>query len=141
MGLDEFKAEVERRLGFSFQAARPYYFTQNLDQYGWSTGENGKHYFTVFIENGRIQDTQNKSVKTCLREIAKIHKGTFRFTTNQHLVISEIGVDNLSSIKNILSRYNMDNQGLSGLRLSSSACVAFPTCGKLFVFDNITVFV
>ncbi|KAJ3919302.1 hypothetical protein F5877DRAFT_78191 [Lentinula edodes] len=129
MGLDEFKVEVERRLGFSFQAARPYHFTQNLDQYGWSTGENGKHYFTVFIENGRIQDTQNKGVKTCLREIAKIHKGTFRFTTNQHFVISEIGVDNLSNIKNILSRYNMDNQGLSGLRLSSSACVAFPTCG------------
>ncbi|KAJ3731719.1 sulfite reductase subunit beta [Lentinula guzmanii] len=129
MGLDKFKAEVERRLGFPLQESRPYSFTQNLDQYGWVKGQNGRHYFTTFIENGRIQDTQKTRLKTGLREIAKIHKGTFRLTTNQHLVVSEIEEDNLSNIKNILATYNIDIQGLSGLRLSSSACVAFPTCG------------
>jgi len=32
-------------------------------------------------------------------------------------------------IKGLLSQYKLDNLEFSGLRLSSSACVAFPTCG------------
>lgn len=131
MGLDNFKAEVEKRLGFSLQKPRPFTFNQNLDNYGWAAGANGKHYFTVFIENGRIQDSPNKEMKTGLREIAKVHKGTFRLTTNQHFVVSEVESGDVSRIKDILSKYNMDTGTNSGLRLASSACVSFPSCGKL----------
>ncbi|KAJ3878931.1 hypothetical protein F5051DRAFT_218091 [Lentinula edodes] len=129
MGLDVFKAEVEKRLGYQLQPARPFTFDRNVDDYGWSTGEDGRHHFTMFIENGRIQDETGKEFKSGLREIAKIHKGAFRLTTNQHLLISDIPTENLPQIKAILSKYKMDNLSHSGLRLSSSACVAFPTCG------------
>ncbi|KAF8661331.1 hypothetical protein AX16_001427 [Volvariella volvacea WC 439] len=129
MGLDVFKAEVEKRLGFSLQLARPYSFDRNIDDFGWHTGEDGKHHFTMFIENGRIQDEPGRDFKIGLREIAKIHKGTFRLTANQHLLISDIDTQDLPQIKDLLAKYKMDNLSHSGLRLSSSACVAFPTCG------------
>ncbi|KZT27745.1 sulphite reductase hemo protein, beta subunit [Neolentinus lepideus HHB14362 ss-1] len=129
MGLDVFKDEVEKLLGYKLAPARPYSFDRNIDDFGWATGEDGKHHFTLFIENGRIQDEPNRDFKTGLREIAKIHKGTFRLTANQHVVISDIPSSELETIKDLLAKYKLDNLSHSGLRLSSSACVAFPTCG------------
>ena len=85
-----FKAEVEKLLGYTLQPARQYSFDRNVDDFGWIRGDDGMHHFSAFIENGRVQDEPDRSFKAALREIAKIHKGTFRLTTNQHLVISDI---------------------------------------------------
>ena len=129
MGLDVFKAEVESRLGYKLPPARPFMFDRNVDDYGWTTGEDGKHHVTLFIENGRVQDEPERDFKTGLQKIAKIHKGTFRLTANQHLLISDIAPEDVPDIKRLLSEYKLDNLNYTGLRLSSSACVAFPTCG------------
>ncbi|KAG0709210.1 hypothetical protein DFH29DRAFT_978786 [Suillus ampliporus] len=129
MGLDTFKAEVESRLGYPLAPARPFTFDRNIDDFGWSTGDDGRHHVMLFIENGRIQDEPGRDFKTGLREIAKMHKGTFRLTANQHLMVSEIATEDVPEIKRILAKYKLDNLNHTGLRLSSSACVAFPTCG------------
>ncbi|KAI9511564.1 sulfite reductase subunit beta [Russula earlei] len=129
MGHDIFRAEVEKLLAFSFQPARPFTFDRNVDDFGWQTGVDGKHHFTSFIENGRVQDEPDHNFKTALREIAKVHKGEFRLTANQHLIISNVATADLPEIKRLLAHYKLDNINFSGLRLSSSACVAFPTCG------------
>lgn len=139
MGLDNFKAEVEKLLGYKLAPARPYAFDRNVDDYGWSTGEDGKHHFTLFIENGRIQDEPGRDFKTGLREIAKIHKGAFRLTANQHLLVSDIATEDLPEIKRLLAHYKLDNLSYSGLRLSSSACVAFPTCGEFQYSGSVNV--
>ncbi|KAJ7632282.1 hypothetical protein FB45DRAFT_912037 [Roridomyces roridus] len=88
-----------------------------------------EHHFMMFIENGRVQDEPGRDFKTGLREIAKVHKGVFRLTTNQHICISDIASEDLPEIKRLLAEYKLDNLEHSGLRLASSACVAFPTCG------------
>lgn len=132
MGLDVFKAEVEKLLGYNLAPARPFSFDRNIDDFGWTIGQNGKHHFTCFIENGRVQDEPGKHFKTCLREIAKIAKGyggAFRMTTNQHLVITDIPTERLEEVKDLLAKYKLDNLSQTALRQSSSACVAFPTCG------------
>jgi len=140
MGLDVFKAEVEKHLGYSLQPPRHYTFDRNVDDFGWATGENGNHHYTMFIENGRIQDEPGKEFKTGLREIAKFHTGQFRLTANQHLIISEVAPENLERVKNVLAKYKMDNLNHSGLRLSSSACVAFPTCGLAMAESERVIF-
>ncbi|KAL1943077.1 hypothetical protein VTO73DRAFT_4748 [Trametes versicolor] len=129
MGLDNFKAAVEQLLGYQLPPARPFSFDKNIDDFGWTTGEDGRHHFTAFIENGRIQDEPGRDFKTGLQEIAKVHKGTFRLTANQHLIVADVATEDLPTIKRILAQYKLDNVSQSGLRLSSSACVAFPTCG------------
>lgn len=88
MGVENFKAEVEKRLGYKLQPARPHKFTSNVDTFGWTKGDDGKEHFTAFIENGRVEDTAERPFKTGLREIAKVHKGVFRLTPNQHLIIA-----------------------------------------------------
>ncbi|PSR90592.1 hypothetical protein PHLCEN_2v4885 [Hermanssonia centrifuga] len=129
MGLDVFKAEVEKLLGYRLQPARPFVFDRNIDDYGWIKGDNGKHHFSSFIENGRVQDEPDRDFKTALREIAKIHKGAFRLTANQHLIITDVASEDVPQIAKLLATYKLDDVSQSGLRLSSSACVSFPTCG------------
>jgi len=129
MGVDVFKSKVEDIWDQKFQDARPFHFDSNIDTFGWQRDENGKNHFTMFIENGRIEDTADFPMKTGLREIAKVHKGDFRLTPNQHLVLGAVPDEDLSMIKEMLAKYKLDNTNFSALRLSSSACVAFPTCG------------
>ncbi|CAE6441213.1 unnamed protein product [Rhizoctonia solani] len=117
------------RLGWTLAAAKPFEFVSNVDKFGWRTGHDGKHHFTTFIENGRVQDEPGKAFKSGLQAIAKAHKGTFRLTCNQHLILSEVTDDKLDEMKALLKEHGLDNVNFSGLRLSSSACVAFPTCG------------
>ncbi|KAL8276986.1 hypothetical protein RQP46_010621 [Phenoliferia psychrophenolica] len=129
MGIKAFMAEVESRLGYALAPARPFTFTSNVDQFGWQTGHDGRRHFTAFVENGRVVDEPGKPFKTALREIAKVHKGVFRLTANQHVIIADIPVEEEKTIQAILSKYKLDDVDFSALRLSSAACVAFPTCG------------
>ncbi|TKA55902.1 hypothetical protein B0A53_01599 [Rhodotorula sp. CCFEE 5036] len=129
MGIENFTAEVEKRLGYKLQPARPYEFTSNVDHFGWQTGSDGRRHFTAFIENGRVQDEPGKPFKTAMREIAKVHKGVFRLTANQHVIIADIPPEEEKTIQGLLNKYGLDKTDFSALRLSSAACVALPTCG------------
>jgi sulfite reductase (NADPH) hemoprotein beta-component len=129
MGVDVFKGKVEELWGQKFDAPRPFKFDSNIDTFGWQKDEHGLNHFTFFIENGRIEDTAEFPMKTGLRAIAKVHTGEFRLTGNQHLIISNVADKDMPTIKSMMSKYKLDNIQFSGLRLSSSACVAFPTCG------------
>ncbi|KAK5998110.1 Sulfite reductase subunit beta [Cladobotryum mycophilum] len=129
MGVDVFRGKVEELWGQKFEKENAFEFKSNIDTFGWQKDETGMNHFTFFIENGRVEDTPEFQMKTGLREIAKAHKGEFRLTGNQHLTLSNVGDDELPAIKGLLKKYKLDNVQFSGLRLSSSACVAFPTCG------------
>ena len=129
MTLAGFKADVERRMGKPFQPARPFEFTHNTDTYGWQQGHDGKWHFTMFIENGRVEDSPRNQFKTGLREIASVHKGEFRLTANQHLILSNVAPEDKPEMERLMAKWGLDNISQTGLRLSSSACVAFPTCG------------
>lgn len=129
LGVDVFKGKVEEYWGQQFEPVRPFHFDSNIDTYGWTKDETGMNHFTFFIENGRIEDTADFRMKTGLREIAKVHKGEFRLTPNQHLTLSNVADEDVPAMKALMAEYKLDNVQFSGLRLSSSACVAFPTCG------------
>lgn len=130
MGLDAFRAEVEKRSGVKLGEPKPFRFDHNGDRYGWVEGHDGKWHLTLFIENGRVYDTSEYPMKTGLREIAKAHDGDFRLTANQNLIIANISPENKAKVENLVGEYGLD-RGFksSGLRLNSMACVALPTCG------------
>jgi sulfite reductase (NADPH) hemoprotein beta-component len=125
-GLDWITAEIERRLGFALAPAQPYTFTSNGDPLGWTTGEDGREHCTLFIENGRVVNT----LMDGLRAIARVHKGTFRITPNQNLIISDIAPEDRPVIEELMTHHGLGEvESRSGLRRNSMACVALPTCG------------
>jgi sulfite reductase (NADPH) hemoprotein beta-component len=129
-GLAWFKAELERRLGWGLKDARPFHFETNGDRTGWTSGIGGSWHCTLFIENGRIQDTESLRLMSALRKIARVHTGDFRLTPNQNLIISNIAADQRERIQALLEEYGLaERPQLSVLRQNSMACVALPTCG------------
>jgi sulfite reductase (NADPH) hemoprotein beta-component len=129
-GLDWVKGEIERRLGFSFAPARGYAFTTNGDVLGWQQGEDGRHHFTLFVENGRLGAGGRSRAMDGLRAIAEIHKGSFRLTPNQNVVIADIAPRARAGIARLLEEYGLAGaEAPSLLRRNAMACVALPTCG------------
>ncbi|MHA6690987.1 assimilatory sulfite reductase (NADPH) hemoprotein subunit [Devosia sp. A449] len=127
-GLAWVKAEIEARLGFPFAPARPFAFTSNGDELGWTEGDNGKFHYTLFVENGRLGAGSKTRAMDGLRAIAQIHTGQFRVTPNQNVVIADIAPKARPAIEKLLVEYGLtENHSL--IRLNSMACVAFPTCG------------
>lgn len=130
LGLETVKEELERRLGWRLDEARPYWFGHTGDRYGWAEDSRGNWHFTVFVEGGRVKDSNSVQLKAGLREIAKIHSGEFRLTANQNVMISNVTSREKQKIDEILEQYGLsDGRQVSALRRNSMACVALPTCG------------
>ncbi|URL06079.1 assimilatory sulfite reductase (NADPH) hemoprotein subunit [Avibacterium sp. 21-595] len=128
MGLEGFKAEVERRMGFVFAPIRPYQFTERGDRIGWVKGIDNKWHLTLFIESGRITDNDPKRpLMTGMLEIAKIHQGDFRITANQNIIIAGVPEEEKARIEAIARQYGLMEK-ITKQREYSMSCVAFPTC-------------
>jgi sulfite reductase (NADPH) hemoprotein beta-component len=128
VGVENFKAEVEKRSGVTFAQSQPYEFTSRGDRIGWVEGVDGKHHLTLFIENGRILDYPGKTLKTGCAEIAKIHKGDFRLTANQNLIIAGVPVEQKVQIEKLAREHGLMADNVSLQRKDSMACVSLPTC-------------
>ncbi|WP_260264096.1 NADPH-dependent assimilatory sulfite reductase hemoprotein subunit [Elizabethkingia ursingii] len=154
LGIEQYRAEVEKRSGFSFEPAREYRFEQRKDRYGWVKNYEGKWFYTVFVEHGRVLDEvvgsqtliENDNVdpanqtdevnqnyyplKSGLLKIAETGKANFRFTCNQNLIVSDVHEDDKAEIEKILREYGISDytEKASALRKNSVACVAFNTC-------------
>lgn len=128
MGLAAFKAEVERRAGLTFAPARSVAFTDQGDRYGWVRGTDGRWHLTLYIENGRVADRPEASPMTGLREIARVHRGDFRITPNQNLIVAGVAARQRQGIESIARDHGLIRDGRTPIRLAAIACVAFPTC-------------
>ncbi len=128
VGVDAFREEVEKRAGTKFEAIRPYEFTERGDRIGWVEGVDGKHHLTLFIENGRILDFPERKLKTGCAEIAKVHKGDFRMTPNQNLIVAGVASEDKAKIEQIAVEHGLIRPDLTAQRAASMACVSLPTC-------------
>ncbi|MGA9015888.1 MAG: NADPH-dependent assimilatory sulfite reductase hemoprotein subunit [Acetobacteraceae bacterium] len=122
IGLAEFRAELERRLGYPLSAARDFAFTDNGDRLGWTKGDDGNWHFTLFVENGRVHDLAG------LHAIAELGIGHFIITPNQNLVLADIPSERKAEVAALLETYRLD-ANVGALRRNALACVALPTCG------------
>jgi len=129
-GLTWFTGELESRLGFALELARPFAFDTNGDRYGWTEGDDGRSHLTLHIAAGRVADTPGQPWLTGLREIAKVHRGEFRLTCNQNLIIAGVAAADRAQIDSLVAEHALDSYvSQSGIRRHALACVALPTCG------------
>lgn len=128
-GLDWFVSEVTRRVGFALEPARPFEFTTTGDRFGWTEGHDGRWHLTLRIEAGRIADNEFGPRLTGLREIAKLHRGDFRLTPNQNLIIANVAPSERTFIDALVVRYGLNrHERATPVARDALACVALPTC-------------
>jgi sulfite reductase (NADPH) hemoprotein beta-component len=134
VGLDKFRAEVEKRLGYKLGKPRPFKFSSTGDVIGWRQSEEGKGadkkwHLTLYIENGRIKDTKTMKLRSALRSIAEMGGLDFVLTANQNLVLANVSAKAKAKIEAIFKDAGVPLRASSGLRRNAMACVALPTCG------------
>lgn len=128
-GLAAFRAEVERRAGLALAPPRPFAFAHSGDRLGWYEGEDGLAQLTLHVPAGRIADGPASSFRLGLREIARVHRGSFRITPNQNLIIAGIAAGERRRIEALVRAHRIDGHARgSALRRAALACVALPTC-------------
>lgn len=130
LGVDFWKQELERRCGFPIEDPRPFTFESRKDFYGWEQNHEGLWYYTLYVENGRITDEQNVSLKSALLEVAKTGKANFTFTCNQNIILGDIKLKDKTVIDEILVRHNVISHtaNASAIRKNAMACVSLNTC-------------
>lgn len=124
-GLDWIKAQIEDRMRAPFEDAKPFSFTSNGDSFGWNMTPDGRHHRTLVIENGRL----DLKLLDMLRDVARTHRGTFRLTANQNVIIAGVRSEDRPAIDAILVEHMPDVDDFSVIRRNAIACVALPTCG------------
>lgn len=129
-GVEWFRNELEERLGFKFQPARPFKFTKQGDVFGWRQQLDGNHFLGLYVETGRIKDAGTYQLKTALRKIVEQFRTEMRLTPSQNLLLTNVKPADREGITKILADHGVavENQGTI-LGRASMACPALPTCG------------
>jgi len=129
-GVDWFKAELFKRLGYTLEPPRAYKFTTQGDRFGWLRGHDGRWHLTLRIESGRVVDRPGAPFLTGLEKIAAIHQGDFRLTANQNLIIANVPASECMNIDKLVADHGLGKALFtSPVRRDALACVALPTCG------------
>jgi sulfite reductase (NADPH) hemoprotein beta-component len=129
-GVAWFRAELEKRLGFNLETARPFQFTRQGDLYGWHQQFDGKWFLGLFVENGRIKDAGDYRLKTGLRRVAEQFQPQLRLTPSQNILLVNVDAKDKDAITSLLAEHGVKVDNQAGVvRLASMACPALPTCG------------
>jgi sulfite reductase (NADPH) hemoprotein beta-component len=130
-GVEWFRNQLNERLGFQLQPSRPFQFSRQGDLLGWHRQFDGNYFLGLYVEIGRIKDTDGVQLKTALKKVAEQFSREIRLTPSQNLLLVDVRPADREPITNLLAEHGVpvENQA-SGIRRAAMACPSLPTCGR-----------
>jgi sulfite reductase (ferredoxin) len=129
-GIAWFRAELERRLGRGVQEPRPLSWREVEDHLGWHSQGDGRWFLGLYIENGRVKDTERQRLRTGLREVIAEFRPGIHLTAQQNILLTDISAQQRPLLDARLATYGVSTDPTRlGLRRLALACPALPTCG------------
>ncbi|WP_072619731.1 sulfite reductase, ferredoxin dependent [Spirulina major] len=130
-GVAKFKAQVEQYFGNAIAPAKPLPAWQYFDYLGWHEQGDGKLFFGLSIENGRVKDEGNFQLKAALRTVIEEFHLPMRLTANHNVILYEIDPAHRDRITAILKQHGIvtDPDAIAPLHRTAMACPALPLCG------------
>lgn len=129
-GLDRFKQKVEEYYGAELPAPRPVHVQALNDGMGWHAQGDGRFFYGLNVENGRIKDEGLYRLKAALRQICSEIAPPLRLTPHQGLIFCDLEADDREKIEKILREHCVPlTEETTAVRRWSMACPALPTCG------------
>ena len=130
MGLEAFRTKVEEYFGKPLAPCHPADVHGFDDHIGWFEQGDGKYFYGLNVENGRVHDTDGFRLKTALRRILHDLEPGVRITAHQSLLFTDLAITDRERIVKLLHDHGVKtSEEISTLRRWSMACVALPTCG------------
>ncbi len=129
-GVERFREEFRRRVPFELSDWRPMGQPSCDDHLGRHPQDQGRWFYGVCIENGRIKDDGEMRMKSALREIVTRYRPGISLTPQQNLLLTGLDEASIDSIEQTLIEHGVAPvAALSAARRYSLACPALPTCG------------
>jgi sulfite reductase (ferredoxin) len=129
-GTPRFREEFQRRASFTLSPAVPLGRLPFHDHLGRHRQSDGRWFYGVFVQSGRIVDTPGHALKTALHEIVSRLRPGIRLTGQQNLLLTDLDPDGIETVERILLVHGVAlPTRLSAARRYSMACPALPTCG------------
>ena len=130
MGVDQFRREFIDRCEFDVHPSRPIPEIQIEDWMGKHEQRDGKFFYGVFVENGRIKDTDDVKIRTAFLKIIKTLNCSTTLTPQQSILFNDLDESQIKELESILTEHNVPLlHELSNARRYSMACPSMPTCG------------
>ncbi|MEZ4631217.1 MAG: NADPH-dependent assimilatory sulfite reductase hemoprotein subunit [Deinococcales bacterium] len=128
-GVERFKQELEVRVGFKLS---PWFEVGEFkldDHLGWREQGDGRYYFGLPIENGRIKDDENQGLRSAIREILRALGCEIRISPQHNMLFINLKAEDKDFIEAILRNYRVKTRDeISLARRYGMACPALPTC-------------
>lgn len=129
-GIDWFREQVQLYFGSKLADCTPDDVTGVDLHMGWHAQGDGKFFYGLHVDSGRLYDSQDRRWKTAMRQICREHQPNIRLTGNQNVLLTDLNETALPSILSILKENNVPrSEVVSTVRKWSMSCVALPTCG------------
>jgi len=129
-GVDWFREQVEERTGFKLEPVRPLRRDPVHDHLGWHEQGDGRFYYGLYVENGRIHDVDGMGLRTALREVVQELRPQVRLTAQQNVILADLQESDQPRLLEILGRHGVTpSEQVHAVIRNSMACPAWPTCG------------
>lgn len=129
-GLDRFREEFQHRASFQLAPAVSHPPLPFHDHLGRHRQADGRFFYGLFIQSGRIADTSGHALKTALHRIVTRFRPGVRLTAQQNLLLTDLDAGSAEAVELLLRLHGVTPPlELSAARRFSLACPALPTCG------------
>ena len=130
-GVDEFRRELERRVGEPLGPPRPLVWHRAEDYLGWHPQGDGRWFYGVRVISGRIRDAEAQRIRSGLRAALERLRPEVRLTVQQNLLLCGLAEDERAELDRLLSVHGIAAPAeLPQVLRHSMACPALPTCGQ-----------
>jgi len=97
---------------------------------GWHAQGDGRYWYGLSVENGRIKDVGDFRLRTCLRELVRKFRPALRLTPLQDVLLCDLPAGSLAEILKTLRDHGVKPvEQILPIQRYSLACPAIPTCG------------
>jgi sulfite reductase (ferredoxin) len=129
-GVEQFKRKVEEYYGAPLEDPDPTDVEAFDDHIGWFEQGDGRWFYGLNIENGRIYDNGSMQLKSALREICRRLQPGIRLTPHQSILFTDLAASQRQELESLLRGHGLKlSDEIAEVRRWSMACVAWPTCG------------
>ncbi|MFM7881684.1 MAG: sulfite reductase, ferredoxin dependent [Microcystis panniformis] len=130
-GVEKFRSTVEGYFGQKIAPYQPLPDWKYQDFLGWNEQGDGKLFFGLSVENGRVKNEGSFQLKTALKVIIERFELPMRLTANHNIILYEIEPKDQQAIEAILKEHGIitNPAKIDPLTRYAMACPAWPTCG------------
>jgi sulfite reductase (ferredoxin) len=130
-GVEKFRSTVEGYFGQKIAPYQPLPDWKYQDFLGWNEQGDGKLFYGLHVENGRVKNEGSFQLKTALKVIIERFQLPMRLTANHNIILYEIEPKDQEAVESILKEQGIitNPAEIDPLNRYSMACPAWPTCG------------